>query len=57
MGKRMISLLFGGILMFSLGSVGAQEEDEFGFMEEKAAPKVKSKGSAAAVKIDKSNTP
>jgi len=52
MGKRMISLLFGGILMFSLGSVWAQEDDEFGFMEEKAAPKAKSKGSAAAVKID-----
>lgn len=38
-------------MVFSTGTVLAQEDDEFGFMEEKAAPKAAS-SAAAAVKID-----
>lgn len=56
MGKRKISLLFAGILVFSVSCAGAEDEDEFGFVEKKEAPKAQSSPVVAAVKVDNPGT-
>jgi len=51
MGKRVLTMIFGGVFLISVAAAQGDEFDEFGFAEEKAAPKKMSK-SVAAVKVD-----